>query len=81
MLKGLAEKLDDLYEWEAEKIQEVMGAHKDELGWKPKDYFMTVRFISTGRKDSPPLAESLEALGRDIVRYRLRDAADSQIFN
>ena len=25
------------------------------LDWKPKDYFMTVRLIVTGRKDSPPL--------------------------
>jgi len=80
MLKGLAEKMDDLDDWNAYSIQELMTAHKDELAWKPKDYFMTVRLVATGRKDSPPLAESIEVLGRDIVRFRLRDAADSQLF-
>jgi glutamyl-tRNA synthetase len=29
--------------------------------------------ITTGRKDSPPLFETLAVLGREMVRFRIRD--------
>ena len=69
----LVELLDELYEWNAGKIKEIVETHKTKVGWKPKDYFMTLRYITTGRKDSPPLFETLEVLGREIVRFRIRD--------
>ena len=75
MLTGLVEKLDDLYEWEHERIKAVVEAYKDELGWKPKDVFMTLRMVATGRKDSPPLFESMELIGREMTRFRFRDCA------
>ncbi len=78
MLKELAEKLDDLYTWNAQAIGDLLMAHKNDLEWKPRDYFMTVRLVATGRKDSPPLNETIEVLGRDIVRFRVRDAIKSQ---
>ena len=77
MVKELAVRMDELYEWRAEQIGELLGAFKDELGWKPRDFFMTIRLIATGRKDSPPLPETLEALGREIVRFRLRDVINA----
>ena len=78
MLKELAEKLDDLYTWDAQAIGELLMEHKNALEWKPRDYFMTVRLVTTGRKDSPPLNETIEVLGREIVRFRVRDAIKSQ---
>ena len=57
-----------------EHIKACLDAHREAIGWKPKDYFMTVRLIATGRKDSPPLVESLVIIGREMVRFRLRDA-------
>ena len=76
MLSELVEKLDDLYDWDFEHIKACLDAHREALGWKPKDYFMTVRLVATGRKDSPPLVESLVIIGREIVRFRLRDAME-----
>jgi glutamyl-tRNA synthetase len=73
MLNGLVEKLDDLYEWSHEPLKSMIESYKDSLGWKPKDVFMTLRLAVTGRKDSPPLFESLELVGREMVRFRLRD--------
>ena len=73
MVKGLVAKLDETYDWSAASLQAAMDSEKEAMGWKPRDYYLSVRFITTGRKDSPPLAETLEVLGRDIVRYRLRD--------
>lgn len=75
MLTGLVEKLDDLYEWEHERLKAVTEAYKDEIGWKPKDIFMTLRLAVTGRKDSPPLFETMGVIGREMVRFRLRDCA------
>lgn len=77
MIKSLAEKVDDIYDWNIDSIQHLLSKHKDEFGWKPKDFFMPIRLIVTGRKDSPPLNESLEVLGREIVRFRLRDFLQS----
>ena len=75
MLGGLVEKLDDLYDWDHERLKAVIEAYKDAIGWKAKDVFMTLRLAVTGRKDSPPLFESMAIIGREIVRYRLRDCA------
>ncbi len=75
MLTGLVEKLDDLYEWEHERLKAVTEVYKDEIGWKPKDIFMTLRLAVTGRKDSPPLFETMGVIGREMVRFRLRDCA------
>jgi len=74
MVKGLIEKLDELYVWTSVEIQKILDDHRNSLEWKPKDYYMPVRLIVSGRKDSPPLAETMEVVGREIVRFRLRDA-------
>lgn len=73
MVQELVEILDELYDWDGPNIEKTLGAHKDKLGWKPKDYFMTVRLIATGRPDSPPLTDTLATIGREMVRFRLRD--------
>jgi glutamyl-tRNA synthetase len=73
MISELTEILDELYDWDAEHIKSTLESHKDKLGWKPRDYFMTVRMVITGRKDSPPLYESMAVLGREMARYRMRE--------
>ncbi|NRA45025.1 MAG: glutamate--tRNA ligase [Oligoflexales bacterium] len=73
MIKGLIEELDDLYEWKADAIQNLLNTYREKIEWKPRDFFMPIRLMATGRKDSPPLAESLEVIGREMVRFRLRD--------
>jgi glutamyl/glutaminyl-tRNA synthetase len=77
MASDLAELLDEVYDWDAEHLKNTLDTHKAKLGWKPKDYFMTLRLILTGRKDSPPLVESMVVLGREMVRFRLRDVLRS----
>jgi glutamyl-tRNA synthetase len=73
MLGQLVELLDEMYEWSAPQLQALIEKHKDEIKWKPKDYFLTLRMITTGRKDSPPLFDTLAVLGREMVRFRIRD--------
>ncbi len=71
---SLLEQLDELYVWTSENIESILHSQLERLGWKPKDYFMPVRIAVTGRKDSPPLAQTMEVVGREMVRFRLRDA-------
>ena len=72
--QSLLEQLDELYDWTTEKIEVIMHSELERLGWKPKDYFMPVRISVTGRKDSPPLAQTMEVIGREMVRFRIKDA-------
>lgn len=74
MIGELLEKWDELYTWEHGILHQMMEDHRLAIGWKPKDYFMTIRLVTTGRSDSPPLAETLEVIGKEMVRFRLRDA-------
>lgn len=76
MIQGLMDRFDALDAWSSVTIHDAMNAHREQLAWKPKDYFMSVRLMTTGRKDSPPLAETLAVLGRDIVRFRLKDVLE-----
>ena len=71
-MESLLIELDELYQWDCPSIEATLNRHRESLQWKPKDYFMPLRLIATGRKDSPPLVETLEVLGREMVRFRMR---------
>ena len=44
----------------------------EELDWSPRDLFMPLRVIVTGRTATPPLFETMEALGKSRCQARLR---------
>jgi glutamyl-tRNA synthetase len=46
-------------------------------GWKAGDLFMAIRVSVTGRTATPPLFDSLVALGHDRVLSRLDAAIDT----
>jgi glutamyl-tRNA synthetase len=60
--------------FEADELEPPMRALAEARGWKAGDLFMAVRVAVTGRTATPPLFDSLVALGRDRVLERL-DAA------
>ena len=43
--------------------------------WKPKHAFSLLRLAVTARKASPPLFETMEVLGKELTRRRLRSTA------
>ncbi len=73
----LEENLDQLLEWEAPRIEETLRAYCDANGWKTSELFMPVRVAVTGRAATPPLFETMEVLGKEICRRRLRRAAET----
>jgi len=60
--------------FEADELEPPLRALADARGWKAGDLFMAIRVAVTGRTATPPLFDSLVALGRDRVLARL-DAA------
>jgi glutamyl-tRNA synthetase len=62
--------------WSHAALEELGRTWCEAHGWKPKHGFMVLRLAVTGRKASPPLFETMEVLGKEITRRRLRRAAE-----
>ena len=60
--------------FEADELEPRLRALADERGWKAGDLFMAIRVAVTGRTATPPLFDTLVALGRERALLRL-DAA------
>jgi glutamyl-tRNA synthetase len=60
--------------WEADELEPPLRALAESRGWKAGDLFMAIRVADTGRTATPPLFDTLVALGRERTLARL-DAA------
>jgi nondiscriminating glutamyl-tRNA synthetase len=60
--------------FEADELEPPLRALAEGRGWKAGDLFMAIRVAVTGRTATPPLFDSLVALGRERTLARL-DAA------
>jgi len=74
--------------WEADELEPPLRTLVEERGWKAGDLFMAIRVATTGRTATPPLFDTLVALGRSRTLERLdraidlldgRDSADGQV--
>jgi glutamyl-tRNA synthetase len=69
------DRLETLEIWTHAEIHQAFENYLAEKGLKAKDVFMPMRIAVTGRKESPPLFETMEVLGKEMVRRRTRLAA------
>lgn len=76
-LERSAAALRDLDDWTAEAIEPQLRALAEELGLKVGDLFMPLRVAASGSKVSPPLFETLHALGRDETLARIERAIEA----
>ena len=60
--------------WEADELEPPLRSLAEARGWKAGDLFMAIRVATTGQTATPPLFDTLVALGRDRTLDRL-DAA------
>ena len=67
-------ELDALPAWNAFGIEAVIKRVAEALGKKTRDVARPFYVAITGSPTSIPLFDSMELLGRDLVRERLRDA-------
>jgi len=62
--------------FEADELEPSLRRLADERGWKAGDVFMAIRVAVTGRTATPPLFDTLVALGYDRTLHRLDRAID-----
>ena len=63
--------------YEADELEPPLRRLAEERGWKAGDLFMAIRVASTGRTATPPLFDTLVALGHDRTLERLDRAIDA----
>jgi nondiscriminating glutamyl-tRNA synthetase len=63
--------------FEADELEPPLRALAEERGWKAGDLFMAIRVAVTGRTATPPLFDTLVALGRDRVLRRIDQALET----
>ena len=68
----------DAVTWEADELEPSLRALVEARGWKAGDLFMAIRVATTGRTATPPLFDTLVALGRDRTLVRI-DAAIARL--
>ncbi len=74
LFEDFVEGIDLMEEYGAENLESLLRRLSEDRGWKTRDVFMPVRVAVTGRKASPPLFESMQVIGRERSRVRLRQA-------
>ena len=62
--------------WEAEEIEPPLRRLVEERGWKAGDLFMSIRVAVTGRTATPPLFDTMVALGHERTLARLDRAIE-----
>ena len=62
--------------WEADEIEPPLRRLVEERGWKAGDLFMAIRVAVTGRTATPPLFDTMVALGHERTLARLDRAIE-----
>ena len=62
--------------FEADELEPPLRALAEARGWKVGDLFMAIRVAVTGRTATPPLFDTLVALGQDRTLERLDRAIE-----
>ena len=75
-LLAIREKIKDLDDFSLENIEKLMREELKEQDIKPKVGFQITRVSRTGTKISPPLFESIHALGKDGTLARLAETIE-----
>jgi len=74
ILEKLAERIDEQLEFQSDQMHQLLNVFMASNGLKPKELFMPLRLVLTGKKASPPLYETMAVLGKERCRFRIRAA-------
>ena len=76
-LKNIRENFKVMEKFDLENIENMMRDELKELNMKPKEGFQGTRIAVTGTKISPPLFESIFALGKSATIARLAEMIEN----
>jgi glutamyl-tRNA synthetase len=74
VLSDALDALESIEDWTTENLTKTMEVFLKEKGLKARDVYMPLRVATTGSKETPPLFESIEVIGKEMVRRRVRCA-------
>ena len=72
LMEQLLEKLESLSDFSFEPLQGLVKGFIAEMNLTPKNLFMPLRMMISGKKASPPLFETMAVLGKERCRTRIR---------
>lgn len=73
-LVAALEALKDIKNWQKEKLEQRVREVAKDLNLEATHLFMTLRIALTGKTATPPLFETMDVLGQEIVLTRLKKA-------
>ncbi len=74
-LSELADALDPLQTWTPVALEPVVRAFSEQIKWQTKELFMAIRVALTARTAAPPLFDTMQVVGKELSRRRLRMCA------
>jgi len=72
ILAKVAELVDRQNAWDPTILEQVFREFCAAEEWKPKDLFMLLRLVATSSNTTPPLFDSLAAIGKARLQVRIR---------
>ena len=72
VLEAALEVVEGLPKFDLESIEEPMRGLVETLGWKAGSIFGVLRVAITGQQVSPPLFESMEIIGKEVCKARIK---------
>jgi len=75
-ITAFVEALDTQRDLSPAGLEAMARKQCETTGWNAKELFMLLRVAATAKKATPPLFDTLAALGKELVRRRLRLCAD-----
>lgn len=76
ILDFAARTLEDVSSWESGEIGEALRSTADKSGYKVRDFVAPLFVALSGRTVALPLFDSIEVLGLELTRARLRSAIE-----
>jgi glutamyl-tRNA synthetase len=65
------EKISDK-DWDVKNLDRISHTLLEEFSYTPKEAFMTIRYVVTGRESTPPLFDVLALLGKEETIERMK---------
>lgn len=73
-IETTVKKLESISNWSAESIEKEIRNLQAENNWQKSQFFMMLRLAVTGKKQTPPLFETMAVIDRTTVLKRLQQA-------
>lgn len=76
MLRGVNNTFIEMNNWENKNIDKNLVGMQEKSNWSKTDFFQTIRVSVSGSIGTPPLSETLEAIGKEKTTSRIGTVTD-----